>query len=159
MIALIVAHSINRVIGKNGIIPWHIKDDLLRFKQLTTDNIVIFGRRSFEEIGKPLKNRINIVISSTKNFNSENCYTVKSLQEAINLCHNKYKSKDIFICGGEKLYKESIDIVDTMYITVINSYYDGDTYFPKFDENKFEKQIYKNNHNKTHFSFYIYKRK
>lgn len=75
MIALIAALSKNRVIGKEGRIPWKIKGEQKRFKELTTGNVVIMGRRSYEEIGRPLPGRITIVVSSTKDFTGENCYT------------------------------------------------------------------------------------
>ena len=79
MIALIVAFAKNQVIGNKGCIPWKIKGEQRRFKELTTGNVVIMGRRSYEEIGKPLPNRTTIVVSGTKNFDSENCMTAKSL--------------------------------------------------------------------------------
>ena len=85
MLGLIVAYAKNRVIGNKGMIPWRIKGEQLRFKELTTGNIVIMGRRSYEEIGRPLPNRETIVVSSTKNFDQEHCVTVKSLKEAIEL--------------------------------------------------------------------------
>lgn len=137
MIALIVAYAKNRVIGNNGRIPWNIKGEQKRFKELTTGNVVIMGRRSYEEIGKPLPNRTTIVVSNTKIYNSENCTNARSLTEAIELAGNK----DVYIAGGVRLYEEAIDIVDKMYITEIDADIEGDTYFPYFDENKFEKEI------------------
>ena len=137
MIALIVAYAKNRVIGNNGRIPWNIKGEQKRFKELTTGNVVIMGRRSYEEIGKPLPNRTTIVVSNTKIYNSENCINARSLTEAIELAGNK----DVYIAGGAKLYEEAMDIVDKMYITEIDAEIEGDTYFPYFDKNQFEKEI------------------
>ena len=116
MIALIVALAKNHVIGNNGYIPWKIKGEQKRFKDLTTGNVVIMGRRSFEEIGRPLPNRIIIVVSSTKEYTGENCFTVRSLQEAIELAGNK----DVFISGGARLYEEALPMVEKMYITEID---------------------------------------
>ena len=96
MIALIVAFANNQVIGNKGCIPWKIKGEQKRFKELTTGNVVIMGRRSYEEIGRPLPNRTTIVVSGTKNFDAENCYTAKSLAEAIELAGDK----NIYISGG-----------------------------------------------------------
>ena len=93
MIALIAAFAKNQVIGNKGYIPWKIKGEQKRFKELTTGNIVIMGRRSYEEIGKPLSNRTTIVVSNTKNFDGENCLTARSLAEAIKLAGNKDISK------------------------------------------------------------------
>lgn len=108
MIALIAAFSKNRVIGNNGSIPWKIKGEQTRFKELTKGNVVIIGRRSYEEIGKPLSYRTTIVISNTKSFDEENCFTAKSLQEAIKLAGDK----DVYISGGEKLYEQALSIVE-----------------------------------------------
>lgn len=136
MISLIVAYSKNRVIGFNGKIPWKIKGEQSRFRDLTTGNIVVMGRKTFEEIGKPLPNRLTIVISNTKNFNFENCKTAHSLAEAIKMAGNK----DIFISGGQKLYEEALPLVKKMYITEVEFECEGDTFFPLFDESLFSKQ-------------------
>lgn len=137
MIALIVAFAKNQVIGNKGYIPWKIKGEQKRFKELTTGNAVIMGRRSYEEIGKPLPNRTTIVVSNTKKFDGENCLTAKSLAEAIKLAGNK----DIYISGGAKLYEEAIPLVEKMYITEIDCEIEGDTYFPSFEKEQFVKEI------------------
>lgn len=137
MIALIAALSKNRVIGKEGRIPWKIKGEQKRFKELTTGNVVIMGRRSYEEIGRPLPGRITIVVSSTKDFTGENCYTARSLFEAIRLAGDR----DIFVSGGAGLYEEALPIADRLYITEIDDFFDGDTYFPAFDEKDYKKEI------------------
>lgn len=137
MIGLIVAYSQNRVIGKDGRIPWEIKGEKSRFKSLTTNNVVIMGRRTYEEIGKPLPNRINIVVSNTMTYEGDNLYTARSLKEALAM----FKDRDIFIAGGSRLYEEAIDIVDVMYITEIDLIIDGDTFFPNFDESKFTRKV------------------
>jgi Dihydrofolate reductase len=137
MIALIVAYSKNHVIGNQGQIPWIIKGEQKRFKELTTGNIVIMGRRSYEEIGKPLPGRTTIVISKTHKYEDVNCFTCESLDEALVLSGNN----DVYIAGGARLYKDALDIVDKMYITLIDTELEGDTFFPEFDENKFHKEI------------------
>ncbi len=137
MIALIVAYANNQVIGNNGCIPWKIKGEQKRFRELTTGNVVIMGRRSYEEIGRPLPNRTTIVVSSTKKFDGENCFTAKSLEEAIEIAGDR----DIYISGGARLYEEALPIVDKMYITEINCEIEGDTYFPQFDKEQFVKEI------------------
>lgn len=137
MIALIVAYANNNVIGNKGYIPWKIKGEQKRFRELTTGNVVIMGRRSYEEIGRPLPNRTTIVVSNTKNYNGENCFTAKSLDEAIKMAGDR----DIFISGGARLYEEALPIVEKMYITEINCDIEGDTYFPAFDKEQFVKEI------------------
>ncbi|MBD5134685.1 MAG: dihydrofolate reductase [Lachnospiraceae bacterium] len=137
MIALIVAFSKNRVIGNKGCIPWKIKGEQKRFRELTTGNVVVMGRRSYEEIGKPLPNRMTIVVSNTKNFDDKNCVTVKSLMEAIKIAGDK----DIYISGGARLYEEALPLVEKMYITEIDCDIEGDTYFPPFDNEQFVKEV------------------
>ena len=137
MVALIVAYAKNQVIGNKGCSPWKIKGEQRRFKELTTGNVVIMGRRSYEEIGRPLPNRTTIVISSTKNFDAENCITAKSVAEAIELAGNR----DIYISGGARVYEEALPFVEKMYITEIDLDVEGDTYFPEFDKEQFVKEI------------------
>ena len=95
------------------------------------------GRRSYEEIGRPLSNRMTIVISNTKNYDDFNVKTVRTLEEAIDIAGDK----DIYISGGVKLYEEALSIVEKMYITEIYLNIEGDTYFPSFDKNQFTKEI------------------
>lgn len=155
MIALIVAFAKNQVIGNNGCIPWKIKGEQKRFKELTTGNVVIMGRRSYEEIGKPLPNRKTIVISNTKNYDSEDCVTVKSLEEAIKLAGDK----DIYISGGAKLYEEALPLVEKMYITEIDCDIKGDTYFPFFDEKNFVKEINERYEGEIPYTYVTYTRR
>ena len=91
----IVKHE-KPVIGKNGIIPWNLKNEKKRFKELTTNNVVVMGRKTFEEIGRPLPNRFTIVLSKTANFEYDNCCTVKSLDEAISLYNEKFSNKNVW---------------------------------------------------------------
>jgi len=137
MIALIVAYANNQVIGNQGCIPWKIKGEQKRFKELTIGNVVVMGRRSYEEIGRPLPNRMTLVISNTKNYNDVNVMTVRTLEEAIEVAGGK----DIYISGGARLYEEALPIIEKMYITEINLDIEGDTYFPPFDKSKFTKEI------------------
>ncbi len=156
MIALIVAYSSNRVIGNKGMIPWKIKGEQKRFKEFTTGNIVIMGRRSYEEIGRPLPNRETIVVSRTKNFDCEHCRTASSLSEAIEMAES---DKDIYVSGGAGLYKEAIDIVDKMYVTVVEKEIEGDTFFPEFKEADFEKQVDEHFDGEIPYTYVTYSRK
>ena len=141
MIAIIVAHTKNgRVIGNNGKIPWNIPGELDRFKFLTTGNAVIMGRKTFEEIGKPLPNRFNIIVSSTKSFTSDNCITVPSVETAIKEATKRGYDK-IYIAGGTQIYKETIDIADVLYITEIEKEFSGTATFPKINESLDQKEI------------------
>ena len=132
MIGLIVARSKNNVIGKDGMIPWSIEGEQSQFKELTTNNTIIMGRKTYEDIGHPLPNRKNIVISRATNY--DDVVTVDSLEKAIELSEG-----NIYIIGGYNLFKEAIPMVDIMYITEVNlNIENGDVFFPDFDEDDFD---------------------
>lgn len=139
MIALIVAMTKNNVIGKDGKIPWKINGEQKRFKELTVGITIIMGRRSFEEIGKPLPNRKTILISNTLKYEDENCTTVNSFAEALEKCKKNDIYEDVYIAGGARVYYEALPFVDTMYITVIDMTIEGDTFFPNIDCSLFTK--------------------
>lgn len=140
MIKIIAAMSLNRVIGNQGKIPWHIPDDLARFKELTMYSNVIMGRKTYESIGRPLQDRHNFVITS-KNIKKPSgggftFYTFKTLSQAI----RKAKSSTQWIIGGQALYQEALDNfeVNEIYLTVIHQVIEGDTYFPLVDNEVFQ---------------------
>jgi len=137
---LIVAMTKDRVIGKNGILPWHIPSDLKHFKALTSYSSVVMGKNTFISLGRlnGLPNRKNIVISSSKFDHGDDVKVVPNLESALNLY--KYKSSPTFFIGGGMLYKSVLDadIINEMHISEIKGDYDGDTYFPSFDESKWE---------------------
>lgn len=156
MIGLIVARSKNNVIGKNGEIPWKIKGEQKQFRELTTGNVVIMGRKSYEEIGHPLPNRKNIVVSRSKKYTGDNLVTVSSLQEAIEVAGDE----NIYISGGYSLYKEAISLVDKMYITEVDmTVDDGDVFFPEFDVNDFDMTISETGGDDIKYTRTIYIRK
>ncbi|MGE4318021.1 MAG: dihydrofolate reductase [Deferribacterales bacterium] len=139
-LSLIVAMTKNGVIGKDNKIPWHIPQDLKLFKELTTGNVVIMGRKTYESIGRPLPNRENIVISnSVKEI--EGCLVFDSVLKAVR--HAQTLDKGIFFIGGSELYRLVLDIVTHLYISWVKADYCGDTYFPEvcFSEWKMEEVL------------------
>ena len=126
MIKIIVAISRNRVIGNNNQLIWSLPADLKRFKQMTTGNPVVMGRKTYESIGKPLPNRRNIIITRDNEYKAEGCEIVNSLEEALMLCNN-----DCFIIGGGEIYKQSMGLADKIYLTIVNEDFEGDTFFPE----------------------------
>jgi dihydrofolate reductase (trimethoprim resistance protein) len=159
MISLIVAITKNNVIGNNGIIPWKIKGEQKRFKTLTMGKTIIMGRKSYEEIGKPLPNRKTIVISNTQNIVDENCFTVKTLAEALELSKAAAEEEEVFIAGGGQLYRETLPIADRIYLTVIDIVIDGDVYFPIINKDEFVKTYEEKNEGEIPYTYYTYERK
>lgn len=155
MIGLIVAYGKNRVIGNKGCIPWRIKGEQRRFKELTTGNVVVMGRKSYEEIGRPLPNRMTYVVSGTKNFDQEGVKTVASIQEAIELAGDK----NVYISGGAGIYKEAMPYVEKMYITEVDLEPEGDTFFPEFDANDFVREVDEEIDGEIPYKYVTYTRK
>lgn len=156
MISLIVAVSKNNVIGNNGVIPWKIEGEQKRFKELTTGKTIIMGRKSFEEIGKPLPNRKTILISNTQHIELENCVTVNSLLEAFALSKNE---SEVFVAGGGQVYKEAFPYADRIYITVIDKMVDGNVYFPEICEDDFIKTYEERIDGEIPYTYFTYERR
>lgn len=129
-VSLIVAVSQNGVIGKNNQLPWHLPEDLKRFKQLTMGRPIVMGRKTFESIGKPLPGRTNIVITRQKDFSCCGSLTAPSLDEALRICE---KEPQVFVIGGAQVFKHALPIADRIYLTRIHKDYEGDTFF-RWDE-------------------------
>jgi len=155
MLSLIVAHSRNRVIGKDGHLPWRIPGELRRFKELTMGHAVIMGRKSYEEIGKPLPGRFNIVVSTSKTFEGEDLVTARNLEEALALAGDRR----IFIAGGGQIFAQMIDKIDVMYITEIDARIDGDAYFPEVDYSRFDRVLEKHVDGDLPYDYVTYTRK
>ncbi|MFJ8262652.1 dihydrofolate reductase [Rummeliibacillus sp. NPDC094406] len=131
MISLIVAHDINRVMGINNALPWHLPGDLAYFKKTTMGKPMIMGRKTFESIGKALPGRTNIVITRDPDYKGDGIVVVHSFEEAIEVA--KKENKEIMIIGGEQIFRLALPIADRLYVTKIQHSYQGDTYFPEYD--------------------------
>ena len=135
-LALIVAMARNRVIGKNGTLPWHLPEDLKHFKQTTLGHAIIMGRRTHESIGRPLPDRRNIVVTRDENAAFSGCETASSLEEALQKARNTDDCP--FVIGGASLYEEALPRATELHITAIGHDVDGDTYFPEYELSEFE---------------------
>lgn len=156
MFSLIAAVAKNNCIGVKNKIPWNIPQDFQYFKATTLGKTCVMGQATYESIlgylGKPLPGRQTVVVSLDPNY---------QVPEGVRLLNNlddvftKLSTEDVFICGGASIYKQTINRVDTLYITRINQDYDGDVFFPEIDP-----QIWKESWREDHdgFSFVIYKR-
>ena len=144
---LIAAVDNNWAIGYENNLLARIPEDMKFFVEKTKGNIIILGRKTLESFkgGKPLKDRINIVITKNKNYECEGAVICHSIEEAINEAQSLTKisesNKEIFVCGGEQIYKQFLNYCDTAYITKIHSSFMGDAFFPNLDElNEWEVQ-------------------
>lgn len=154
-ISIIVAMAKNNVIGVNNSLPWKLPADLKRFKDITMGNPIIMGRNTHESIGRVLPGRTNIILTS-KPFEKDGCVCVSSIDEALKKCDS---SMEVFIIGGEKVFRSCLTIVDKMYITMINDDIPGDTFFPEINMNdwkKTEEEAFKpDEKNKYEYSFIV----
>lgn len=128
----IAAMSLNRVIGAGNKIPWHLPDDFKWFKKMTTGQVIVMGRKTYESIGKPLPNRTTIVLSrSAQNINGVK--VVADLKQ-LNSLEPELTNREIFICGGAQIYEQALPLCSDLYLTLVKRNVDGDTFFPAFED-------------------------
>lgn len=154
MISLVVAAAENNAIGKNNQLLWHLPNDLKFFKNTTWAGVVIMGRKTFESVNKPLPGRLNIVVTSNKNWSAEGTMVTHNLQAAIDLA-SKENFKEIHIIGGGEIYKQSMPLADVIYITRVHTTIDGDTFFPEINKAEW-KLVEKNDFRKDEKHLYDY---
>jgi dihydrofolate reductase len=130
-ISLIVAMASNRVIGLNNQMPWHLSADLKKFKAITMGSPILMGRKTYQSIGRPLPGRTNIIISRNPDYKQDDCVVVNTIESALK--KESENTKELFVIGGFDLYKATLPIADTIYLTLINKAFDGDTFFPELD--------------------------
>ncbi|MBE1554732.1 dihydrofolate reductase [Sporosarcina limicola] len=132
MISLLVVHDPNRVIGLNNKMPWHIPEELAYFKKVSMGKAMVMGRKTYESIGRPLPGRLNIIVTRNKAYTAEGIVVVHDLDEAI--LKAKEYADEVMIIGGSEIFSLALDIADRLYITLIQKYFEGDTFFPPYDE-------------------------
>ena len=126
MVRMIVAKSKNNVIGKDNKLPWSIPEELKLFKTLTTNNVVLMGRKTYESIGKELPNRVNVVISRNK---MDGIICFDSIEKALIQLKEDYPDKVIYVIGGEAIYEYAHDYCDEIIVSEINVEVEGDAFF------------------------------
>ena len=154
-ISIIVAMSNNNVIGINNTLPWHIPQDLKRFKSLTMGNPIVMGRKTFDSIGRPLPGRKNIVITRNEDSIIEGVEIANSINSLLALIKDE---EHVFVIGGEQIYKIFLDHATHLYVTEVDSDVGGDAHFPKLSTSQWkevsrEKLVSKDG---LHFSFVDY---
>ena len=152
LISLIVAMAKNHVIGKDNQMPWHLPADLKHFKAVTLGKPIIMGRKTYESIGRALPGRLNIVVSTNKEYTLEGCETVTSLDEALALVSDV---EEVMIIGGGFLYSQTLSQANRLYLTFIDLDVDGDTQFPDFETLNI-KEVKREHHQKDEKNPYDY---
>mgnify|MGYP001615647395 FL=1 len=137
IISLIAAIARNRVIGKDNALPWKLPADMRRFKQLTIGKPIIMGRKTFESIGRPLPDRMNVIITRNKDFHAEGCTVVHSLDEVIT---SVGEAQEVMVIGGSSVFQQFLPYAKRMYLTIIDEDIEGDVLFPEFDINEWHEQ-------------------
>lgn len=135
-ISLIAAMAKNRVIGRQGDIPWKIPGEQKIFKRITLGHAVIMGRKTFESLKQPLPQRTNIIVTRQQDYVAEGCIVAHDLRQALKSCPQG--EDEAFIIGGGQLYQAAFAMCDRIYLTVIPRDIDGDTYFPKIPLTEFK---------------------
>ena len=135
-LSIIVAVAENGCIGIANQLPWHLPEDLKYFRRLTTGNIVIMGRKTYESIGKPLPNRSNIVISQNPDFHADGIKVVRTIDEALKMAESIAEidgAPEAFIIGGAQIYRQTLALAQRLYLTEVKKTVTGDAFFPSID--------------------------
>lgn len=153
---LIAAVDKNWAIGLDNKLLVSIPEDMKFFRKTTTGKVVVMGRKTLESFpnGLPLKNRVNIVLTSDTNYNVKDAVIVHSMEELMEELKN-YNSEDVYVIGGESIYRQMVDLCDVAHITKIDYEYQADSYFPNLDE-KEEWEITADSEEQTYFDLEFY---
>lgn len=160
IVSIIVAMDVNRVIGKDNTLPWRLPAELQYVKRTTMGHPIILGRKNYESIGRPLPGRRNIILTRDPEFQAEGCEIAHSVEEVYELCKGE---EEIFIFGGEQIYKLFLQDVDKLYMTVIHHEFEGDTFFPEIDFSEWneisKEQGITDEKNPYTYYYHVYERK
>ncbi|MDQ0228870.1 dihydrofolate reductase [Metabacillus malikii] len=161
MISLLVAMDNHRLIGRDNKLPWHLPKDLAYFKRVTMNRKIVMGRKTFESIGKPLPGRDNYVLTRDKSLVIEGCTILHSISEICELSAGT--DEEIFVIGGAEIFEEILPISERLYITHIYHQFEGDTFFPKVNDDEWElisrEHGQRDEKNPYDFDFVVYERR
>ena len=135
MISIIVAIAKNGVIGDKNTLLWHLREDMIHFRTITSGHPVVMGRKTYDSIGRPLPKRTNVVITRDTELQIEGCTMAHSLTEAVEMFDS---SEEVFIIGGAQIYSQAMPLADRLYLTIIDKEYEGDSSFPEIDYNSWQ---------------------
>jgi dihydrofolate reductase len=156
-LSLIVAFAKNNVIGNNNTLPWHLPEDLKRFRALTMGHHIIMGRKTYESLGRLLPGRTTVIVTRNKAYQVEGALIASSLEGAIDLCQNDLEP---FLIGGAEMYKEGLKRANKLYITEVHAEFSGDAFFDAFDLACWKEieRTPKTSGNGLRFSYVVYQR-
>lgn len=159
MITIIAAIGKNNELGKDNDLIWHLPNDLKRFKKVTAGHHVIMGRKTYESLGRPLPNRANIIITRNLDFKANGCVIVHSLEEAIEAAK---EDTNPYILGGAEIYKQAMQIADSLDLTHVDAVLDADAFFPEIDKKRWteiaREDHFKDDKHQYDYSFVTYKK-
>lgn len=135
IVSIIVAMDLNRVIGKDNTLPWRLPRELQYVKKTTMGHPIILGRKNYESIGRPLPGRRNIILTRDRQFKADGCEIAHSIEDVYKMCKGE---EEIFIFGGEQIYKLFLQDTNRIYLTKIHYEFEGDTFFPDIDESEWK---------------------
>ena len=134
-LSIIVAMAENNVIGINNTLPWHLPEDLKRFRALTTGHHIIMGRKTYESLGRLLPGRTTVIVTRNHSYQVEGAIIANSLESAVEFCKD---DNEPFLIGGAELYSAGIALANKLYLTQVNTKVQGDAFFPSIDLNDWE---------------------
>jgi dihydrofolate reductase len=133
-LAAVIAMDLGHVIGRENALPWHLPADLKRFRRLTTGHPVLMGRRTHESIGRPLPNRLNIVVSRSLTRPPAGCLLVRSLDEGLVVASEQLPGCDeAMLIGGAQLFSDALPRLERIYLTIVGGFFAGDVRLPPLD--------------------------
>ncbi|MGE0764570.1 MAG: dihydrofolate reductase [Bdellovibrionales bacterium] len=160
-LAHIAAADENNVIGVAGKLPWSIAEDLKFFRDTTRGHAVIMGRKTFESLGKPLPNRLNVIVTRQTDFEAPGAAVVESLEAAYHYCREQSAQwgELVFIIGGGEIYQQSLKDVSLVYLTRVHSRYKGDAKYPTLNPSEFKEVSRRERKGEPNYTFLTYERR
>jgi len=157
----IVAASRNGAIGKQGSLPWRIPEDTKFFKEKTLGHVVIMGRKTFETLPGALASRLNIVVTRDSGYKKQGAIVVPSVSKAVDIAreHRSTYGNEVFIAGGGEIYRQTMDLVDRIYLTLIHQDFEGDAFYPVGELQDFREVKREDRETPVSFSFLTLERK
>ncbi|MCC6534814.1 MAG: dihydrofolate reductase [Burkholderiales bacterium] len=135
-VSLIVAMSRSRVIGAGNRLPWHLPEDLKRFKQLTMGHAIVMGRKTWDSIRRLLPGRTTVIVTRNPRLQVPGALMASSLENALDLCRD---DSEVFIIGGEQIFRAALPLADRIYLTIVDIDVPGDTYMPAIDPTRWRR--------------------